>query len=277
MNEINAQEVIQPLIDEQLGFLPKFLRKTLNLLISWIVFPEKVNNLHRSAADKNGIEFINALFSTLNFTYNYSKEDYNNIPRSGRLIVVSNHPLGGLDGLALLSLIHSVRSDVKIFANNILSNIRNLDELFIPISKFAQKADKNMIRMIDECMANEQAIILFPAGAVSRARRFRIIDGIWSASPVKFANKYNAPVLPVYINCKNSYFYYFISKVSSELAAMMLPREILKKRFKTLNFKIGSTIPSKIFDRNKKHFSEYAHQLREHVINIGLGKFSMFV
>ncbi len=272
MKTNNIENSLKTMIESQLSGLPKFLKRFLIWLISWIVFPKKVNVLYESASEKTGISFIEELFEQLNFTYYYSEKDYKRIPSEGRLVVVSNHPLGALDALALVGLVHSVRTDVKIVANNVLTNITNLEELIIPVNVYSQKADKAMYHEIEKSLLNEEVVIIFPAGMVSRTKYFTITDQKWNTGAVKIAKKYNAPILPVFIKAKNSFLFYLISLISKKFSMLLLPREILKKKKKSLTIKIGNTIPLSVFKSDVVSIHEFTKLLKKHVYRIGKGR-----
>ena len=112
---------------------------------------------------------MEAVLEYFNFGYIISNKDKANIPSSGRVVIIANHPLGALDALALISLVKEVRSDVKVLANDVLMHIEPLQELLIPIDNLNGSTAKESIKTIYEALQRDEALIVFPSGEVSRA------------------------------------------------------------------------------------------------------------
>ena len=116
-----------------------------------------------------------------NFSYSITHRHRNNIPATGRVVIVANHPLGALDGLCLLKLVGEVRRDVKIVANDMLLNFSALSSLFLPVDNLSKSTRKSSVARIVECLNNDEAVIVFPAGEVSRIRPGGVRDGKWNS------------------------------------------------------------------------------------------------
>jgi putative hemolysin len=233
-------------------------------IITIIMRVNKINEFIEKHKSKRGIEFIDDLFETLDFSYLISDKDKNRIPSEGKLIIVANHPLGGLDGLALVKMIHEVRKDVKIVVNNVLMHIKNLDNFFLPYDVFNKTLAKNSLETIQKCLENEEAIIFFPAGEVSRYKFNGIKDKKWSSGAIKLAEKYTAPILPVFIKGRNSILFYTVSSLLKSLSTVLLPREIFNKKGKSITIKIGNPIIKDAFRNFKINYNEKAKLLRKH-------------
>lgn len=265
---LDLRKADKPAIDINLSNLkPKFIRILITAIIKKIIKINKVNDFISKNKDLHGFEFIDSLFDFLNFGYSFSKTDKNRLPAEGRLVIVANHPLGGLDGLALIRAVSEVRTDVKIVANNLLLSLQNLNELFLPIDVFSKKIQKENIKNIEKALSDETAVIFFPAGEVSRLKTNGIKDGKWSNGAINFAHKTKSPILPVYIKAKNSITFYAVSLIFKKLSTLMLPRELFKKKDQVIKFKFGDPIPIQSFSKSISK-NEISKLLRKHVYYI---------
>jgi putative hemolysin len=200
-----------------------------------------------------------------------------NIPSSGRVVIVANPPLGALDGLALLKLIGEIRRDVRIVANDVLSNFEQLDSLFLPVDNLGKGTRKNDIERIISSLQNEEAVIVFPAGEVSRAGMTGIKDGKWNSGFLRFARKANAPVLPVYLGGKNSPLFYGMSYINKSLSALLLAREMFNKQSVIIPIRIGQAIPYSHIDAVPVSTAEKTKLLRKHLYRIAKRKSPLFI
>lgn len=241
------------MIDVEKEILKKFpnleknssaLKKSLLKIAKKIVHEDTINTFINDNAHLKGFEFIDAVLEYFDFDYIVSSNDIENIPSTGKVIIIANHPLGGLDALCLLKLIGQIRKDVKIIANDFLAGFNALKSLFIPIDNFKSKQAKNDIKTIYEALNNEEALIIFPAGEVSRAGVKGIKDPVWSKGFLNFAINSNAPILPILIDGKNSKTFYTISIINKTFSTLLLSHEMFNKKSKNLHIKIGELIPN---------------------------------
>ncbi len=232
--QIDIKNIINKNIKQK---YPEWLISFFGFVISKILRIKEINSFLEHNSDKYNIDFIDEVFDYLNFSYTVLNRDYARIPSEGRLIVIANHPLGGMDGLAILKLIKSVRNDVKIVANSTLTTIDNIKDLLIPFTLDSKIPQKENIQMIANALQNEECVIFFPAGEVSRLKYFTIKDKKWSKGPVYFAKKYNVPILPIHIKGKNSTLFYIIGIFSKFLSMLILSRELFyQKMISKLSF-----------------------------------------
>ncbi|MFA7325458.1 MAG: lysophospholipid acyltransferase family protein [Candidatus Kapaibacterium sp.] len=235
-----------------------------------------VNKFLRRTENWSGIEFIEELFDYIDFSFTTTHKDKQKIPSEGRLIVVANHPLGGLDALSLICGIYEVRQDIKILANEMLTNIEQLNEFIIPVDVFSKSQKKSTMVAIHKAMIEEKVLIIFPAGEVSRLRSGKVMDGDWSKSTISIAKKYGAPILPVFIKAQNSVFFYMVSKLNKRLSTALLPREIFKKAGERISIKIGDIIPSVAISNYMKD-KLLIKLLKKHVYRIAKDKKEIFM
>ena len=162
------------------------------------------------------------------------------IPASGRLLIVANHPSGALDALALLDAVGKVRRDVRIVANDVLSLLQPLAGLLLPVRIFGGRAGARAIRAIEQSLAREECVIVFPAGEVSRWSPRGVRDGRWSTGFVRFARSTGAPVLPVRVQARNSALFYGASSVFRPAGTALLAREMFARRQRPVSLRIGT-------------------------------------
>jgi putative hemolysin len=250
----------------------KIIGQSLILFLAKLIHLKEINNFIENQESKVGIDFIDELFESLDISYSVSAKDRLKIPSEGKLLVVSNHPLGGLDGLILLKMISEIRSDVKIIVNDVLMNIDNLTHYFLPFDLFTNKPQRDRIELIYKALNNNEAIIIFPAGEVSRFSFSGISDSKWKKSVLRLAKKFNTPILPVYIHARNSILFYFISILNKNISIFFLPRELFNKKGKAFNISIGHHIPAAAFDNRFHRTERQIKLLRKHIELIGNGK-----
>jgi len=270
--------------EEQVKFIQvrEVIRKKSPKLAKWIPSPlisylerviheDDINDIMTRFRDLYGLDFVDALIADLGVKV--VLEGAENIPVSDSVIFASNHPLGGLDGIAIMQAIGRHRRDVKFLVNDILMNIRNLEPLFVPVNKVGGQA-KSGIMAIDQAYASDNALLVFPAGLVSRKLGGKITDLEWKKSFITKAKKYKRDIVPVYIDGKNSNFFYNLARLRQKLGLkvniemLYLPDEMFSQRNHTVTIRVGERIPYQEFDRSKNE-REWAHHVREIVYRMG--------
>jgi putative hemolysin len=276
MQKIDINKIVKESNSNFFERLPNFIKDLIILLLSKLIRLQEINSIIDKFNDKFGIDFIDELFEHLDISYTVSAKDKLKIPSEGKLLIVSNHPLGGVDGLILLKLISEIRTDIKIIVNNILLNIDNLKEYFIPFDLFSGKTQRTNVEQIYSCLNNNEAIIVFPAGEVSRFYPTGIGDAAWRKSILQIAKKHRVPVLPVFVHARNSLFFYIVSLFNKKLSMFLLPREVFNKKNKSFNVSIGHHIPSEAFENRYHKTNVQIKLLKKHVYLIGKGKKGVF-
>ncbi len=270
--------------EEQVKFIQvrEVIRKKSPKVAKWIPGPlirylervlheDEINDIMTRFRDLYGLDFVNALIDDLGVEV--VLEGAENIPIEDSVIFASNHPLGGLDGIAIMQAIGRHRRDVKFLVNDILMNIRNLEPLFVPVNKVGGQA-KSGIMAIDQAYASDNALLVFPAGLVSRKIRGKIADLEWKKSFISKAKKYKRDVVPVYIDGENSNFFYNLARLRQKLGLkvniemLYLPDEMFSQRNHTVTIRVGKRISYQEFDRSKSE-REWAHHVREIVYRMG--------
>ena len=233
-------------------------------------FAERYPHLH-------GIEFIEQVFEYFHFSFAVSDTEKENIPVSGKVMIVANHPIGSLDGLALLKLVHEVRSDVKIVANDLLMAIPPLTPLLIPGKNMTGTSRKKHIERIIQTLTDEQAVIMFPAGEVSRFGIKGIRDGLWHRGFLKIAENAKAPILPIHIDGHNSIRFYLASLLARPLSTIMLVGEMFRQENKQLHLKVGSIVPYHSYSGVAICRSDKVKLFKKHLYRLGKGRKPLFV
>ena len=209
-----------------------FLKKSLFKIAKKIVHEDSINQFLAQNEHLKGFEFVDAVLDFFDFDYTVSSSDLQNIPTTGKVVIIANHPLGGLDALCLLRLISQVRQDIKIIANDFLAGFDALNSLIITIDNYKAQQSKSDIKKIYEALKNEEAVIIFPAGEVSRATPKGIKDPVWSKGFLNFAQNTNAPILPIFLDAKNSKTFYTISVINKTFSTLLLSHEMFNKNKK---------------------------------------------
>jgi putative hemolysin len=191
------------------------------------------------------------------------------IPKNESVIFASNHPLGGLDGMALIKAVGEVRPDVRFIVNDILRNLKNFGDIFVGVNKVGNSS-RHALSTIEEVYASNAAILIFPAGLVSRKGDEGIKDLEWNKSFISKAIKYNKPIIPVHIEGKNSKFFYNLARwrkrlgIKANLEMLFLPDEMFKQQGKIIKIHFGEKIEPSVFD--KKHTEKvWAEKLRNYI------------
>ncbi|MFA5618960.1 MAG: GNAT family N-acyltransferase [Weeksellaceae bacterium] len=220
-------------------------------LISWL-FKEisgipRVNQLHDGGLDLNAPDFLEYLLKEMEIRYEVHEEDLKRIPKEGPFIIVSNHPLGALDGILMMHIIGKIHPKFKIMGNFLLHNIKPLQPMVIPVNPFeSRKGAFNSTSGMREAIRHIRdggSLGIFPAGEVStKDEDGNITDREWQEPAIKLIKKMNVPVIPMYFHCKNSPLFYRLSAISSNLQTAMLPSEMVRPRLKPIPIRIGKSI-----------------------------------
>ena len=186
-----------------------------------------------------GFAFVRAALEHLQVRYRAQAAADGAIPAHGRLLIVANHPSGALDALALLDHVGKVRRDVRIVANDLLSVLEGLDELILPVRILGGTPGAGSLKAVERALQQEQCVIVFPAGEVSRLGWRGVADGRWRRGFVAFARRPGAPVLPVRIQARNSPLFYGASALFRPAGTALLAREMFARRDRRIELRIG--------------------------------------
>ncbi|NGX83089.1 lysophospholipid acyltransferase family protein [Aequorivita sp. KMM 9714] len=243
MGLVNAKEVAKAINVDKFGFLGTFMGWSLMKILN-ITTLNKIYDRNKHLQD---LEFVNALLEEFEIKFEIPEEDLRRIPKTGAFITISNHPLGGIDGILLLKLLLEHRPDFKIIANFLLHRIEPLKPYVMPVNPFEDRKD------VKSSVAGFKAAIthlregnplgIFPAGEVSTYREEKLlVDKPWEEAAMKLVKKAEVPVVPIYFHAKNSKLFYRMAKISDTLRTAKLPSELLTQKERLIKVRIGNPI-----------------------------------
>jgi 1-acyl-sn-glycerol-3-phosphate acyltransferase len=254
-------------------FVFSYLRK--------IVHEDQNNKILFENKDKYGTEFVSACLTHLKA--NIKIVGVENIPASGKQILVSNHPLGGYDGLALMDMIGKIRSDFYFLSNDILLVLPNLRPLFVPINKHG--SNQEYIKTLNNTFESENMILIFPAGLVSRKINGKIQDLEWKNTFLNRVIRNKRDLIPVFVEGRNSDWFYNLANlrkklgIKSNIEMFYLVDEMYKQISKPITIYVGKPVHYSFFDKRMKN-DEWIRTIRNFVYQLkdnNYGTFEQFV
>jgi len=243
-------------------FSPVFKGKSGNYLAKFamhLLAMDRVNKLYRSSCGHNGSDFAASLLNELGVSYQIGNiERLKELPK-GSFITISNHPYGGLDGIMLIDLMASIRTDYKVMVNEILSMIKPMDVNFISVRPKGNKdngvssSSINGVRKALESLQEGHPIGFFPSGAVSdlSLKEGCVRDREWQMSIIRLIQKAKVPVIPIRFIDKNSWFFYSLGLINWRVRLIRMPYEVFNKSKQNPRIAIGKIIPVEILNEYK--------------------------
>ena len=246
MSIVTSKEIANVLGVSKYGFLGTFV----GWLLMRILRISKVNKIYNNHKHKSDLDFLNGMLGEFKIEFEIPEEDLKRIPKTGPFITVSNHPLGGIDGILLLKLLLEHRPDYKIIANFLLHRIAPLKPYVMPVNPFENHKDaKSSLLGLKSSLQHLQdgrPLGIFPAGEVSTYRDGKLmVDKPWELGAVKLIKKAEVPVIPIYFHAKNSWLFYILSKISDTFRTAKLPSELLSQKNRVIKVRIGKPISVK--------------------------------
>lgn len=228
------------------GFVINYLKR--------IIHQEELNEFLVKYGHLRDSELIAA--GLKHFEIKYTVTGTENIPESGRYIFVSNHPLGGLDGLVFIYELSKHFSDIKFPVNDILTNIKNLSGIFLPVNKHGLQG-KDAARMIEEAYSSDSQILYFPAGLCSRKKRGIISDLQWHKSFISKSIQHKRSIVPAFFSGRNSNFFYNLANIrkmlgiKANIEMLYLADEMFRQKDKEIRLIFGKPVSWETFDKTK--------------------------
>ena len=269
-NVIDIEKAIASKNPRLLKILPGFILK----YIKRAIHQDELNEANNRNSHLFHIDFVNAAMEEFDVHLKVKGEE--NIPKTGGVILAANHPLGGLDGIAFMKVAGSYRSDIKFLVNDLLMAFKNLGSILIPINKHGRNTN-DYLDKIDKAYASDVCLLLFPAGLVSRRQEGGVIeDLVWKKSFINKAIQYQKNIIPVFIDGKNSNFFYNLAYwrkkigIKANIEMFYLADEMYKQKGKTITFIFGEAISWETFTKDKP--AEYwAAMVKQHVYALQSG------
>jgi putative hemolysin len=262
MGLVTAKEVAKAINADKYGIFGTFsgwlLMKALKI--------STLNKIYDRNKHLKDLEFLNAILDEFQIKFEIPEEDLKRLPKEGAYITVSNHPLGGIDGILLLKLMLEREPNFRIIANFLLHRIEPMKPYIMPVNPFETHKDaKSSVIGIKETLrhlSDGKPLGMFPAGEVSTYKDGKLmVDKAWEEGAIKVIRKAQVPVVPIYFHAKNSKFFYFLSKISDTLRTAKLPSELLTQKDRVIKVRIGK--PISVAEQNEHTtLEEYSEFIR---------------
>ncbi len=243
MGIVSTDDIYKALGLKKLGILGK--------PIAWSVINitrlNVLNQIYNRGKDLPTDKFLDYLLDDIDVDYEIHEEDLNRIPKTGPFIILANHPLGALDGIIMMHAIGKVRPDFKVMGNFLLHQIKPLEPMVIPVNPFeSRKEVYSSLHGLRAALSHLQeggGLGIFPAGEVSfKNEDGEIVDRVWQDSAIRLVQKAKVPVVPMFFRARNSKLFYRMSKLHPDVQTAMLPSEMIRKRTKPIQIRIGKPI-----------------------------------
>mgnify|MGYP000902774460 FL=1 len=263
-NEEVLQIDVQKVLESKNPSLAKTVPSFLINYLKRIIHQDEINELLRMNSHLKDAGFVRATLDYMKTTYRvYGSE---NIPVTGRYIFVSNHPLGGLDGLVFMNELSKYYTNIKFPVNDILMNIKNLSGFFLPVNKHGGQT-REAIKQLEDVYTSDCQVLYFPAGLCSRKKKGVIKDLVWHKSFITKAVQHKRDVVPAFFSGKNSDFFYNLAniraflRIKGNIEMLYLPDEMFSQKGKDISLVFGRAIPWQTFDSSKSP-SEWAEWVK---------------
>lgn len=254
-----------------------YLNKPINAVLRKLLHEDDVLDFDREYGHLVGIDFVEQVLEYFDISFSVSDVQKERIPASGPVVIIANHPIGSLDALCLIKLVHEIRSDLKVVANEMLMALEPLHEILLPVNNMQGNTPKQNLQNIHRHIESDGAVLIFPAGEVSRLRPNGVRDTAWRAGFLRMAKAARAPILPVFINAKNSATFYGVSMLFKPLATTLLVQEMFKHKNDVINFKIGELIPYDSFANLTVSPKEQVKMFKRHLYKVRKDKKGLFI
>ena len=264
--KIDVDKVLKEKSPKVYQFTPTIFLKKLRS----IIHQEEINEILNKLEGKKGLEFIEKALDLIKVSS--TTNGFENLPKNGGVVIVANHPLGGLDGVTLMNEIGKIRRDIKFIVNDILNQFEPFNSLFIPVNKHGSNTRDSIMR-IDELYQSDQCIVIFPAGLVSRKQKEKIEDLEWKKSFIAKVKKFYKPIYPVHISGQNSKRFYRTANIRKKmgikinLEMLLLADEMFKQQGTTIHLTMGKPILPNVFNKTKSDH-EWAQTIKEHIYEL---------
>lgn len=235
-----------------------------------LIHQDEINKVVAENSNDTPTEFAQHTLDYLQVKIGVHHEE--NFPKEGRYIVVANHPLGGLDGLALIALAGRYRTDVRFPVNDLLMHLTPLQEAFIPINKHGRN-NHDFAQQLDAAFASDDLIFYFPAGLCSRKQKGEIKDLDWKKTIITKAKQHHRDIIPAFFDAKNSNRFYNLANIRKKLGfkfnieMILLPDEMFRQKGNTFEVTFGKPISYQSFESSRTDL-QWASWLKEEVYKL---------
>nr|WP_320126533.1 GNAT family N-acyltransferase [uncultured Shewanella sp.] len=254
-----------------------WLAKPAKAMLRYLLNEKQCNDIANQYAYLQGVDFVEQVLASFDFSFTVPANEIENIPCEGRVVIFANHPIGSLDGLALIKLISEIRPDIKVVANELLMALEPMHSILLPVRNMTGGTPKQHLEKIHQHLRNEGAVLIFPSGEVSRLRPNGVRDTQWHSGFLKMAISCNAPLLPIFLDAKNSATFYGASMIYKPLATLLLVKEMFKQAKRNMPIRIGELIPNEAVRSMDFPLKTKIKLLKNHLYRIGKDKDPLFI
>jgi len=264
---INIDKIISSKSPKLYKSLPKFVIR----YIKKTIHQKELNKFIQTNNHKVGFPFLKETFSTFGISSEIINKE--KLPESGKYIFVSNHPIGSFDGLHLIGMLFEKYGKVKAIVNDILLNLKNLNDFFVGVNKHGS-TPREQVERLNKIFNSGVPVLFFPSGMVSRKTNGVITDGDWKKTFVTRAIKHKLDIVPIHVDGRLSNKFYRIANfrkqigIKSNIEMFYLVDEIFKIKGSTLKITIGNTISHEKLNNSKNH-NAWAQEIKNHVYKLG--------
>jgi putative hemolysin len=261
---------IDNLLKEKSPKLKKWIPSFVVRYLKRVLHQNEINQILIDNKNNTDYDFCVSILSEFNIKVNILGTE--NIPKEGGAIFTSNHPLGGMDALAIVKEITPYRKDLKFVVNDILLNLKNLEGLFVGVNKHGTNS-KQSILDLNKVFASENIVFVFPSGLVSRKSKGVVKDLTWKKTVITRSKKFKKNIIPIHIDGELSNFFYRLSNIRTKLGIkaniemLYLIDETLKQKNKTYTITIGEPLLHSTFNKTKTDL-EWAKFVKEKVYSL---------
>lgn len=246
--KIDIEELIASKNKKLAKRIPKFIIN----YIKRALHQDDINEILTKFSHLKGIGFVNASLKHMDITYKAHNLEL--LDETKNYIFVSNHPLGGLDGLIAIAVLGEKFPNMKVIVNDLLMHIKPIKDLFVPVNKLGIMS-REYADLLDKTYSSASPIYNFPAGLCSRLVKGEIIDLEWKKTFITQAKKHGRDIVPIFFSGRNSNFFYKLSKFRNKIGIkfniemLSLPNEMFKQRGNHFDLYIGKPISCQELDK----------------------------
>jgi len=262
---INVSRLIRSKNPRLLKWIPGFIIRYLER----ILHQKEINDFLRTHDSKNQL-FCKEVIEKIGVTY--SIEGIERIPKTGKCVIVMNHPLGGMDAMLLVDALSNIRTDIRFIVNDLLLNLEPLKDIFVGVNKHG-RTKGNSLQQVNALFGSDQCVCVFPAGLVSRRKRGVIQDKEWKKAFVKQSRLNDQLIIPIYIEGRLSNWFYNLSNfreflgIKANIEMLYLSDEMFRQKGQHIHFTVGQPIPASSLDTNISD-QKHADWFRNHIYSL---------
>jgi putative hemolysin len=264
---INIRRLIASKNPRLLKWLPGFIIRYLER----ILHQEEINAFLRNNPDLVNEDFCKGVLDEIGVSF--SIEGIENIPKTGKCVLVMNHPLGGMDAMVLVDALRDHRTDLKFIVNDLLLNLEPLRDIFVGVNKHGKTSSRSF-EQVNQLFASDKCVCIFPAGLVSRKRKGLIRDLPWKKTFVRQSKLNDQVIVPIHIDGRLSNFFYRLSNfrtflgIKANIEMLYLADELFNQNGHHVKVTVGKPVQASSLD-NSKSDQEWAEWFRQEVYKLG--------